>query len=203
MSNLAKQLIKIPLGTAIKKNKSFLVVEGPFGHTYTSCLTNLVLTPTNIGLNRQFRSIFKKDIRFLKAKAIQGLSVASVRQALVCLSSGFTVKLILVGVGYRVLVELEDSLCSLDFEDSCYDFFTTSQSLKFKLGYSHEVFIEVPPFVRVKSTKNTAFSVFGWDKQKVQNFAANIRSYKKPEPYKGKGILYQDETVILKEGKRS
>ena len=75
--------------------------------------------------------------------------------------------------------------------------------MELKVGYSHTCLIKVPSELKVVCLKPTLISISGIDKQEVGNFAALVRSYKIPEPYKGKGILYQDEKITLKEGKRS
>ena len=95
---------------------------------------------------------------------------------------GFEKKLKLVGVGYKAAMQGKD--------------------LNLSLGYAHQVILEVPEGLKVECTSNTEITVSGYDKVEVGNFAAIIRSKRKPEPYKGKGVRYADEVVLIKEGKR-
>ena len=101
---------------------------------------------------------------------------------MVGVSEGFEKKLKLVGVGYKAAMQGKD--------------------LNLSLGYAHQVILEVPQGLKVECTSNTEITVSGYDKVEVGNFAAIIRSKRKPEPYKGKGVRYADEVVLIKEGKR-
>jgi large subunit ribosomal protein L6 len=97
-------------------------------------------------------------------------------------STGYTVALEINGVGYRAAVQ--------------------GKNLNLQLGYSHEVQFAIPEGITIKCDKPTSVSISGADKQKVGQVAAVIRSYRKPEPYKGKGIKYDHETIRRKEGKK-
>jgi large subunit ribosomal protein L6 len=97
-------------------------------------------------------------------------------------SKGFTVNLEINGVGYRAAVQ--------------------GKMLNLQLGYSHEVHFPIPDDVKITCEKPTAISITGADRQRVGQMAAVIRGYRKPEPYKGKGIKYETETVRRKEGKK-
>ena len=101
---------------------------------------------------------------------------------MVGVSTGFEKKLKLLGVGYKAAMQGKD--------------------LNLSLGYSHPVIMKLPEGITVKCPSNTEVVVSGYDKVEVGNFAAIIRSKRPPEPYKGKGIRYEDEVVIQKEGKR-
>jgi large subunit ribosomal protein L6 len=96
-------------------------------------------------------------------------------------TSGFEKKLQLIGVGYRAQVQ--------------------GRILDLQVGYSHPTQISIPEGIEVKVDKNVSISITGIDKQKVGQFAANVRAFRKPEPYKGKGIRYEDEYVRRKAGK--
>lgn len=194
MSNLAKLSIKIPKGIVIKKIKDLLIVKGPLGQKELFFKTeicmfqlhsNILESPSNFFyVSPWLLPQFKKEKFRLNPEALQGTATALIKQTFVGLRSGFRIQLKLVGVGYKVKTEL-------------------GFILTFKLGYSHVVSIIIPVGLKVTCLKKSVISIFGSDKQQVNNFAAIIRSYKKPEPYKGKGILYQNEKIILKEGKRS
>ena len=97
-------------------------------------------------------------------------------------SQGFTKNLEINGVGYRAAVQ--------------------GKTLQLQLGYSHDVNYPIPEGIQIKCEKPTAISITGLDKQKVGQVAAEIRSYRGPEPYKGKGIKYEGETILRKEGKK-
>lgn len=97
-------------------------------------------------------------------------------------NDGFTKTLNMIGVGYKAAI--------------------SGKNLTLNLGYSHPIEMQVPPNLDVKVEKNTTIIVSGCDKEAVGQFAANIRSKREPEPYKGKGVRYSDEEVLRKEGKR-
>lgn len=101
---------------------------------------------------------------------------------MVGVSTGFERKLKLVGVGYKAAMQ--------------------GKALNLSLGYAHQVILDVPEGLECKVDSPTEITVSGYDKVEVGNFAAIIRSKRKPEPYKGKGVRYADETVLIKEGKR-
>ena len=117
-----------------------------------------------------------------KAKEGHGLYRTLCNNMMVGVSEGFEKKLKLVGVGYKAAMQGKD--------------------LNLSLGYAHQVILEVPQGLKVECTSNTEITVSGYDKVEVGNFAAIIRSKRKPEPYKGKGVRYADEVVLIKEGKR-
>jgi large subunit ribosomal protein L6 len=187
MSNLAKQAVKIPSGISIKRIKNLLLIKGPLGQKTISLLVDVVLTEKNLFVTENLLSQYEKDKFKLNLKALRGTTIALIKQTFIGLKSGFRIQLKLVGVGFKVTLE--------ELQDGSF--------LILKLGYSHSIAIKIPSNLKVVCLKNTSISILGSDKQKVNNFAAIIRSYKKPEPYKGKGILYHDEKIVLKEGKRS
>ena len=117
-----------------------------------------------------------------ESNALMGTMRSLVSNMVFGLSEGFTVKLKMIGVGYRAAVQ--------------------GSKLTINAGFSHPVVITVPEGIKVECPSNTEINVLGADKQKVGQLAANIRSVRPPEPYKGKGIRYVDEVVIKKEGKK-
>ena len=117
-----------------------------------------------------------------EANCLHGLSRSLVNNMVVGVSDGFTKTLTLIGVGYKAAA--------------------TGTNLTMNLGYSHPIEMEVPKGIEVKVEKNTTIVVSGSDKELVGQFAANVRSKREPEPYKGKGVRYVDEYVRRKEGKR-
>lgn len=121
-----------------------------------------------------------------KLKAIQGTQVSLLKQTLLNLSVLFCKKLNLIGVGFRV-----STLKILDMD-----------LLHFKLGYSHHIYFRIPTNLKICCLKANKLFVLGYSYLFVTQIASLIRSYKVPEPYKGKGIVYTTEKIILKEGKK-
>lgn len=119
-------------------------------------------------------------------KSIQGTTIALIKQLLIETSSIFYHKLKFIGVGYRA------------FEVSSFE----KQVLLFRLGYSHDVYFKIPENLKISSLKFTKLFISGFSYQKITQAAALIQSYKYPEPYKGKGILYENQKIKLKEGKK-
>jgi large subunit ribosomal protein L6 len=117
-----------------------------------------------------------------RARTMQGTMRALLSNMVVGVSQGFTRQLEITGVGYRAAIE--------------------GKSLKLQLGFSHDVLYPIPPGIAIKCDRPTQITVTGADKQRVGQVAAELRGYKKPEPYKGKGIRYSDETIRRKEGKK-
>lgn len=117
-----------------------------------------------------------------QANQQHGLCRSLVNSMVVGVSDGFSKKLTMIGVGYKAAV--------------------AGSTLTLNLGYSHPIEMAVPQGVEVAVEKNTTVVVSGYDKEQVGQFAANIRSKREPEPYKGKGVRYHDEVVRRKEGKR-
>ena len=111
-----------------------------------------------------------------------GTARSRVQNLVVGVSDGFKKELEISGVGYRALVQGRD--------------------LVLQLGFSHDVIYPIPEGIEIKCEKPTLVSVSGMDKQRVGQVAAEIRNFRKPEPYKGKGVKYADETIVRKEGKK-
>jgi large subunit ribosomal protein L6 len=117
-----------------------------------------------------------------KAREGHGLYRTLCNNMMVGVSDGFQKKLKLVGVGYKAAVQ--------------------GDAINLSLGYAHQIILDVPAGLKCECTSPTEIIVSGYDKVEVGNFAAIIRSKRKPEPYKGKGVRYADEVVLIKEGKR-
>jgi len=117
-----------------------------------------------------------------RARMLWGTTRALINNMVKGVSTGFTVDLEINGVGYRAAVQ--------------------GKNLQLQLGYSHDVIYPIPDDVTIKSDKPTAISISGRDKQRVGQIASEIRAYRGPEPYKGKGIKYATETILRKEGKK-
>ena len=176
MSRLGKTPISLPKGVEIKASKDGAVhVKGPKG------ALDLKL-PTGISLHVETEAVtVNRDEKLVPAKAMHGLYRSLLKNAVIGVSVGFEIKLSLVGVGYRANI--------------------AGNKLDLQLGFSHPTAMEIPKTVQVLVDKGVAIVVKGVDKREVGQFAAAVRAMKRPEPYKGKGIRYENEYVRKKEGK--
>lgn len=190
MHNIPKKyLIKIPKETIViycNKNKIITVI----GLLKKKSLKLQV----ELRFNEKFKTIEVTAVPLSKLsnndkkniKAIRGVTVALIRQLLVETSSIFYLKLKFIGVGYRA------------FEVDSFE----KQVLLFKLGYSHNIYFKIPGNLEISPLKFTKLFISGFSYQKITQVTALIQSYKYPEPYKGKGILYENQKIQLKEGKK-
>lgn len=174
MSRIGKLPIQIPSGVTITVDDDFVSVNGPKGalRQFTMPGVKVIQDGEQVLVSRV------NDERANRSK--HGLMRSLVNNMVEGVSKGFEKKLELNGVGYRVAMAGSD--------------------LKFNLGFSHDVIYKVPAGVNVAIEQNI-ITISGIDKQQVGQVAAEIRSLKKPEPYKGKGIKYVDERIIRKSGK--
>ena len=176
MSRVAKMPIAVPAGTDVAINASSITVKGPLG-TLTQPLNGLVKVENNNG-TLSFDVI--DDSR--ESNAMSGTLRALVNNMVTGVTKGFERKLTLVGVGYRATAQ--------------------GDSVKLQLGFSHDVVHQMPAGVTVATPSQTEVVLKGADKQRVGQVAAEIRAYRSPEPYKGKGVRYADEKVVIKETKK-
>jgi len=175
MSRIGKLSINIPIDVEIKQDNSKLTVKGKFGTLDIELPENLTVLQEEqeIKLNRQNNT---KNTR-----SLHGLYRTLIHNMVIGVSKQFELTLILKGVGFRAAVQGKDIVLNL--------------------GYSHPVKIEIPETVSVEVIQNTTINLKSCDKELLGLFAANIRAWRKPEPYKGKGVLYKDERIIRKAGK--
>lgn len=176
MSRIAKYPVDLPKGVETTIAADQITVKGPLG-TLTQALTGQVTISQADG---KLSFVAANDSR--EAKAMSGTVRALVANMVTGVSKGFERKLQLVGVGYRATAQ--------------------GDSVKLQLGFSHDVVHQMPAGVKVETPSQTEILVKGADKQKVGQVAAEIRAYREPEPYKGKGVRYADEKVIIKETKK-
>lgn len=174
MSRIGKLPIEVPAGVTITVDSSVITVKGPKGE-----LTVPHLSDVTVALEDNKAVVTRKDDERI-AKAQHGLQRALLNNAVVGVTKGFEKKLEVNGVGFRVN--------------------GGGQSLEMSLGFSHPVKYEAPAGITLTVNK-MEITVSGIDKQAVGQVAAEIRSLKKPEPYKGKGIKYADEVILRKAGK--
>ncbi|TCT01791.1 50S ribosomal protein L6 [Paralcaligenes ureilyticus] len=176
MSRIAKYPVAVPKGIEAAISANLITVKGPLG-TLTQALTGDV----NVKLeDNQLTFVVTNETRH--AKAMSGTVRALVNNMVAGVSKGFERKLTLVGVGYRAQVQ--------------------GDSLKLQLGFSHDILHKAPAGVKIECPTQTEIVIKGSDKQVVGQVAAEIRAYRSPEPYKGKGIRYADEHVVIKETKK-
>ena len=176
MSRIGKKPVAIPTGVSADIANGVLTVRGPKG--------NLTLTLVDeISYAVKEGMIEVKPANDTKqGRAYWGLQRTLVANLVIGVTDGYTKTLQIVGVGYRANAQ--------------------GRNLKLQLGYSHDVDFAVPDGIEIKTPDNTTIHVIGIDKQKVGQVAAEIRRWRKPEPYKGKGIKYQGEFIFRKEGKK-
>jgi large subunit ribosomal protein L6 len=176
MSRLGKTPIALPKGVEIKAGKpGSISVKGAKGSLELQL-------PTGISVKTEGQEVrIERDEALAPSKALHGLYRALLKNAIQGVSEGFEVKLTLIGVGYRANV--------------------AGTKLDLQLGYSHPTAVEIPKGIQVAVDKGTAISIKGMDKHQVGQFAAAVRAMKPPEPYKGKGVRYENEYVRKKEGK--
>ena len=176
MSRIAKEPIELPQGVEFKQEGNVVTLKGGNGSLSLELNNEVELTKNENALQISPRS----GSRF--STAVAGTMRALLANMVTGVTNGFERKLQLVGVGYRAQVQ--------------------GKKLNMTLGFSHPVVHDVPEDVTVEAPSQTEIVIKGADKQKVGQVAAEIRSYRPPEPYKGKGIRYSDERVIMKEAKK-
>lgn len=190
MKNVAKKhIIKIPKNISVfySEKKRIVVLSGPLRRKSLKLKTQIFASPQMnlIGItSHPFGDVSKNEKKQLKI--LQGTTVALLKQAILEVSVLHCKKLQLVGVGYRVsLIET-----------------TNNTLLEFKLGYSHNIYFKIPKNLTVFCLKSDKIFISGNFYEYISQIASQIRSYKTPEPYKGKGILYENEKIFLKEEKK-
>ncbi|MFN5903390.1 MAG: 50S ribosomal protein L6 [Novosphingobium sp.] len=177
MSRIGKKPVAVPGGVTAAIADGTLTVKGPKG-TLTLSLADDVTYEVGEG------SISVRPANDTKrARAFWGMQRTLVQNLVTGVTEGYTKVLEITGVGYRANAQ-------------------GPRKLKLQLGYSHDVDFDVPEGIEVKTPDNTTVEITGIDKQKVGQVAAEIRRWRKPEPYKGKGIKYRGEYIFRKEGKK-
>jgi large subunit ribosomal protein L6 len=176
MSRIGKKPVAIPGGVTATIDNGTLSVKGPKG-TLAMGLSDLIDYKVEEG-----EILVKPANDSKQARAFWGMQRTLVSNLVEGVTDGFTKVLVIKGVGYRANAQ--------------------GRTLKLQLGYSHDVDLAVPEGVEVKTPDQTTIEVSGIDKQAVGQFAAEIRRWRKPEPYKGKGIAYRGEFIFRKEGKK-
>ncbi len=176
MSRIGKKPVEVPSGVTASINGQSIEVKGPKGTLSFKATDDVTLSQDEGKISVQPRGLSKR------ARQQWGMSRSMIENLVTGVSKGFKKELEINGVGYRAAIQ--------------------GNILKLQLGYSHEVNFEVPKGVTVTTPKQTEIIVEGIDAQLVGQVAANIREWRGPEPYKGKGIKYKDEFIFRKEGKK-
>lgn len=176
MSRIGKQIIALPEKTAVTLAGNLLAVKGPLG-TIEKSFNPII----EIKINGQEVTLEPKKTT-LESRALWGTYASYIKNMVSGVNKAFEKKLILEGIGYKSEVK--------------------GDKIVFALGFSHPVEINIPTELSVKAEKNN-ITISGINKESVGEFAAKLRSLKKPEPYKGKGMRYSDETIKRKQGKKT
>ena len=175
MSRIGNAIIKIPSGVTVDVGGDTVTVKGPKGQLVQTRVIGIQFVQADGTLS------LTRDNETKQVRANHGLMRSLVANMVEGVTQGFKKDLEIRGVGYRAAVK--------------------GSNLEMNLGYSHPIVFKIPKGIEIKVDKNTSISVTGIDKQQVGQVAANIRDYRKPDHYKGKGVRYVGEYVRLKAGK--
>jgi large subunit ribosomal protein L6 len=176
MSRIGKKAITVPNGVTANIADGQLSVKGPKGTLAMPLADEITYEMVDGGISVQPANDTKR------ARSFWGMQRTLVQNLVTGVTEGFSKTLEITGVGYRATAQ--------------------GKTLKLQLGYSHDVNFAVPEGIEIKTPDQTTVEISGIDKQKVGQVAAEIRRWRKPEPYKGKGIKYRGEYIFRKEGKK-
>jgi large subunit ribosomal protein L6 len=176
MSRVGKNPVAVPQGVSIDVGGGAATVKGKLG-------TLKLPISTEVEVKVEDGKVWVKPLSESKqARMSWGATRANLRNMVEGVSKGYVKNLEITGTGYRAAVQ--------------------GKNLQLQMGYSHDVTFPIPEGIAIKCDKPTAISISGFDKQKVGQVAAEIRAVRPPEPYKGKGIKYEGEHILRKEGKK-
>ena len=176
MSRIGKQPVLVPAGVDVVIDGQSVSVKGPKG-----ALQLAIAEPITVSRNDDGAVVVSRPDDERRSRSLHGLSRTLVSNLVTGVTEGYTTKMEIFGVGYRVQQK--------------------GSNLEFALGYSHPVIIEAPEGITFAVESPTKFSVSGIDKQKVGQISSNIRRLRRPDPYKGKGVRYEGEQIRRKVGK--
>ena len=176
MSRVGKYPVVVPSGVTVTIAGAEVSVKGKLG---ASVLTVVEDVEASLDGDKLW---VKPKSETKRARMMWGTTRALLNNMVKGVSEGFTTNLEINGVGYRAAVQ--------------------GENLQLQLGYSHDVIYPIPEGIAIKCEKPTSISITGKDRQRVGQVASEIRAYRGPEPYKGKGIKYETETILRKEGKK-
>jgi len=177
MSRIGNRKLQIPAGVTVTIENNTIAVKGPKGELKLDF-------DKRISVKQEENVIVTERANETKeVKSLHGTTNSNIKNMLVGVSEGYQKGLEITGVGYR--------------------FNVSGNKLTITAGFSHPVVVDVPSDLKIEQVSNTEITISGIDKQKVSEVAANIRKWRKPEPYKGKGIHYKGEYIRRKEGKKA
>jgi large subunit ribosomal protein L6 len=176
MSRIGKKTVPVPTGVSVNVSGQNVSVKGPKGELKAVLVEHVLAKMEQGGVKVDPRDQTKL------ARSCWGMSRTMISNMIKGVTQGYSKTLEINGVGYRAAVQ--------------------GKSLQLNLGYSHDVSYAIPPGIEIKTPKPTEIVITGIDKQQVGQVAAEIRDYRGPEPYKGKGVKYANETIFRKEGKK-
>lgn len=177
MSRIGKHPVAVPSGVTVAVEGQRVSAKGKLGE-----LSAQLPPEVSVVLEDGRVTVAPRDKEEKRARAMWGMSRSLVQNLVKGVSEGYTRKLEISGVGYRAAVE--------------------GKILNLQLGYSHDIKFAIPEDVKIVCDSPTAITISGADKQRVGQIAAEIRAFRKPEPYKGKGVKYAEERILRKEGKK-
>jgi large subunit ribosomal protein L6 len=176
MSRIAKEPVSIPANVEVDLSASDVSVKGPLGKLQWSINSDVTVEHKDDNL------LVKVANNSRQANAMSGTMRSLLANMVQGVSKGYEKKLLLVGVGYRAKAD--------------------NENLNLTLGFSHPVVYKLPEGIKAETPSQTEIVIKGIDKQKVGQVAAEVRAFRKPEPYKGKGVRYADEVIVMKEAKK-
>ena len=176
MSRIGKEPVSVPANVEVNLSSSEVSVKGPLGKLQRSINSDVTVKHEGDTL------LVKVANDSRQADAMSGTMRSLLANMVQGVTSGFEKKLSLVGVGYRAQA--------------------ANETLNLTLGFSHPVVYKMPEGIKVETLSQTEILIKGIDKQKVGQVAAEVRAFRKPEPYKGKGVRYADEVIVMKEAKK-
>ncbi len=176
MSRIGKKAVAIPSGVTANVEGQTVKVKGPKGALQLVLHDDITVKMDKGAIQIDPRSQTKR------ARSQWGTARTLVNNLMTGVTKGFEEKLEITGVGYRAAVQ--------------------GKNLQLQLGYSHDVVFAIPEGITIVAPKPTEITITGWDKQRVGQVAADIRDFRPPEPYKGKGVKYAGEYIFRKEGKK-
>ncbi|MEK7190150.1 MAG: 50S ribosomal protein L6 [Patescibacteria group bacterium] len=190
MSRIGKQEILIPAGVKVTQNGNTVTVLGPKGtlsRVFRDDITIIVTDPAKDGASKNVKLDIKRNDKF--SQSLWGTYASHIKNMIKGVQEPYQKKLILEGVGFKSEVKPAPSGGG-------------GKELHFALGFSHPVVVAIPEGIIATAEKNN-ITITGIDKELVGNFTAAIRALKKPEPYKGKGMRYENEVIRRKQGKKT
>jgi large subunit ribosomal protein L6 len=175
MSRIGNKPIQVPQGVKVQCQSGAVLVEGPKGKMSIQLMSPITATTANNQV------IVKRPSNSIQDKVRHGTMRSLINNMIVGTSQGFQKRLLIEGVGFKAAL--------------------AGKTLTLNLGFTHPIIVEVPEGIKVTVKTPTDVEIDGMDRQKVGHFAANVRAFFEPEPYKGKGVRYSDEVVRRKAGK--